>query len=955
VIRILFAVLSGTGSDGAAGIRDVSKNGGVVFAQSAETAGFDGMPRAAMQSGAVDIALAPRDIPQRLIEYYLRRDRSVLQRPMETDSPVGESAMFRIIRMFRLKYGVDFSLYKPATITRRLERRVQLAGVVDLNEYNQLLDDNPEEADNLFRDLLVEVTEFFRDPDAFENLRRKILPELVGKSDPREELRAWVPGCATGEEAYSMAILLQEAIEMKGRSQDFKVFATDVHRNSLETASTAVYPASSLAKVPVDFASRYFTQSNGLCHVKRDLRQKVIFAASDLTSDPPFTRIDVISCRNVLIYLEPKVQERILSLFHFGLKVGGILFLGPSETVGVLGKEFETVDRHWRIYSKHRDVRLPGAARMPIAPVLQSVVHERQPTFVSAAIPGRGKQKQFIASAAEDLLSRYVPPSLLINDSNELVYTFGDARHILVQPEGAPTLDALKMLPNELRSAVVAGLHRARQEGRPVVFSSIELQVGDETTTNEVRVEPYAHTNEGLFLVCIEPHEKPQGEKEVILQDYRNEDFSNERVAQLERELSYTRETLQATVEELESSNEELQATNEELIASNEELQSTNEELHSVNEELFTVNSEHKQKIDELTELTEDMDNLLKSTDIGTIFLDRGLNIRMFTPAISSAFNVLDQDIGRPIGHIAYKLDSPNLISDVTEVLNTRLPKEIEVQSHEGRVFLQRIQPYRTSEENVEGIVLTTTDISALKEAERAQREMMTLQQINEELPDFAFAVSHDLQAPLRHINQYSEILQCAVRESQQDTITKATEVINRSASNLRDMIEALLQYSRVNTRGQPLGNVSLNDAVDSATMDLYSSVKFHKAHINASPMPDVQGDMEQLRSVFYHLIDNALKFRSEEKPEIEIKAEPENGGHILVRVKDNGIGIDDRHCQQVFTIFKRMGQKNDAPGLGVGLALTKRIILRHGGRIWLDSNEGHGTTVCFTLRKRQE
>ena len=948
-------VLSGTGSDGAKGIKDVREAGGIVFAQSTETASFDGMPRAAVQSGAVDASLAPHEIPARLIDYFDQRDRTAIQESLNKELPISDSALFQIIRMFRLQHGVDFSLYKPATITRRLERRMQLAGVADLAEYAALLKKSVQEADLLFRDLLVEVTEFFRDFDAFERLRKDVIPEIVQKSDPGEEIRAWVPGCATGEEAYSLAMLFQEAITQSGRDQDFKVFATDVHRNSLESASTAVYPPQSLAKVPDEFTARYFTQSNGLCHINRDLRSKVIFASSDLTSDPPFTRIDLISCRNVLIYLEPKVQKRILSLFHFGLKVGGVLFLGPSESVGEIATEFETIDRHWRIYSKRRDVRLPGAARMPIAPVLHNVVHEKQPGFVATAIPGRTgtTQHPWLSNAAEDLLMRYVPPSLLVNELNELIYTFGDARRVLIQPEGAPTLDVMKMLPKELRSAVSTGLHRAKQEKKTVVFQRIQTQSGDVTASYTVRVEPYGRTQQSLFLICLEPQDVIE-EPDVITEEYAQGAYADERVPQLERELSYTRETLQATVEELESSNEELQATNEELIASNEELQSTNEELHSVNEELYTVNSEHKQKIDELTELTEDMDNLLKSTDIGTIFLDRSLNIRMFTPAISSAFNVLEQDIGRPIGHIAYKLDSPNLMGDVDEVLQTRRPKEVEVQNREGRVYLQRIQPYRTADDKVEGIVLTTTDISALKEAERTQREMMTLQQINEELPDFAYAVSHDLQAPLRHISQYSEILQNAVRDEDQDKITKSTKVINQSATNLRDMIEALLQYSRVNTRGRPLDNISLKDVVDAALMDLRSSIKFHDANVTFGDLPSVLGDAEQLRSTFYHLIDNALKFKSQRDPAIEINCEQENGG-VVIRVKDNGIGIEERHAQQVFTIFKRLGYKEDAPGLGVGLALTKRIILRHGGRIWLEPNNGPGTTVCFTLRQVSE
>lgn len=940
-------VLSGTGSDGSRGIRDVHEAGGIVLAQSVESASFDGMPRAALQTGAVDVTCAPKEMPERLLGYLKNRDRGTLSKEKpEPGEALGDSAMFTVLRMFRLHYGVDFALYKPATITRRLERRMQMGGFKELGDYAEFLEGNDDELELLFRDLLVEVTQFFRDPDAFERLRLDVIPQIVDRSEPGEELRVWVPGCATGEEAYSLAILVHEALEKKKRTQEFRIFATDVHRSSLETASMAVYPAEALQNVPGDLQAKYFTRSNGLCHVKREIRQRVIFAANDLTNDPPFTRIDLISCRNVLIYLEVKVQRRILSLFHFGLKTGGVLFLGPSETVGDLATEFDTLDRHWRIYSKRRDVRLPDAARMPMTPVLSSVIREKQPAFVATA--PRGDRDAWLSGAMEDLLARHVPPSIIINEFNELIHTFGDARRILMQPEGRPTLDALKMMSGELRTAVSAALHRAKQEDSSVVFKGIRIGSDEESKMYRITVEPYKRATQALYLICMEVMEEATP-PEAIIEDFKADQFSNERITQLERELSYTRETLQATVEELESSNEELQATNEELIASNEELQSTNEELHSVNEELYTVNSEHKQKIEELTQLTSDMDNLLKSTEIGTIFLDQDLRIRMFTPAISAAFNVMEQDVGRPIDHIAYKLDSPNLLADVNQVLNTAEAREVEVQSSDGRVYLQRIQPYRDESEHITGIVLTTTDVTALKEAEQAQRTMMTLAQINEELPDFAYAVSHDLQAPLRHISQYSEMLLSAQSGNNTEKMAKATRVIGDSAAMLRTMIDGLLAYSRINTRGRPLNRVPLEEVVDDAVQDLSSSIDFHRADIQICELPAVAGDREQLQTLFFHLLDNAIKYRGDDPPRIRIEAELQET-YVQIAVQDNGIGIEERHAERIFTIFKRLGYSEDVPGVGVGLALCKRIVIRHGGRIWLESSES-GARFCFTLR----
>jgi two-component system CheB/CheR fusion protein len=909
------------------------------------------MPRAAISSGVVDLICGPEEMPARIIEYASTHDRTALQQTefQEDNAAPDESAMFRVFRLFRQNFNLDFSLYKPATITRRIERRMQLLAIRNIDEYVEALESDVDEIDCLFRDLLVEVTHFFRDPEAFQRMREFILPELLARTDPKQEIRVWASGCATGEEAYSIAILLSEAIANAKTEQNFKVFATDVHRKSLEIASSGFYPLHALESVPTDLHG-YFVKNNGICNVKREIRKNVIFAANDLTRDPPFTRIDLISCRNVLIYLEPKVQKRVLSMFHFGLRVKGVLFLGPSETVGDLANEFEPLDRHWRIYSKRRDIRLPEAARMPLTPVLGSVIHEHSPAFVANNANSSNASNTWLSSAYEELLAKHVPPSLLVDEFNELVHCFGSARKLLSPPEGKPSNDILKMLDKELSVAVSSALHRAKQENIPVTYKGVRVKVGDEEQRIvRVTVEPYRKTDRSLFLISLEETEKSIPLDQVV-EDFQSGAQSGERVSQLERELNYTRETLQATVEELESSNEELQATNEELIASNEELQSTNEELHSVNEELYTVNTEHKEKIEELTELTSDMDNLLRSTEIGTIFLDRDFHIRRFTPSIAAGFNVLDQDVGRPIAHIASKLDNPNLMDDATEVLRSGKPIESEVQGSDGLIYLQRIQPYRV-EDSIEGIVLTLTDISAIKEAELARSSMVTLTEISQELPDFAYAVSHDLQAPLRHISQYSQILEAAVESDKKNDVQKATRVIRNSSDTLRTMIDGLLAYSRINTLGKPLEKSSLSAVINAAVLELRTALDAMNAEVVVAPdFPEVMGDPGQLKDLFFHLIDNAMKYRADTDPVINISWRQEDKG-IEVCVTDNGIGIDDRNSDNVFTIFKRMGIKDDVPGAGVGLAICRRIVLRHRGRIWISESSSNGTSINFNLK----
>lgn len=804
------------------------------------------------------------------------------------------------------------------------------------------------EADMLFRDLLVEVTRFFRDPEAFINLRETIIPELIQRSEPGRELRAWVSGCATGEEAYSVAMLFHDGLEQAGRLADgFKVFATDVHSKSLEIASSGFYPSQAMDNVSVEFQNKYFVKNNGICNVKRELRQSVLFASNDLTRDPPFTRLDLISCRNVLIYLEPKVQKRILSMFHFGLKKKGVLFLGPSETVGDLGNEFEQLDRTWRIYSKRRDVRLKEAARMPLTPVLGSVIHEQSQPFVGKG--PRAQSQMWLTTAYEDLLAKHVPPSLLVDEYNELVHCFGNARKLLTLPEGRPSTDVLKMLDKNLSISVSAALHRAKTEDKPVLHKGVRTVAADGgPRLFTVTVEPYKKKDQSLFLISLQESEAVV-EDDKIVENFETTSQSSERIEQLERELNYTRETLQATVEELESSNEELQATNEEMIASNEELQSTNEELHSVNEELYTVNSEHKAKIEELTQLTSDMDNLLKSTEIGTIFLDANFNIRMFTPSITAGFNVMEQDIGRPINHISYKLDSPELLTDAADVLKTGVSKELEVRARDGQVYLQRIQPYRT-DNRIEGVVLTLTDITELREAENARLTMQTLAEVRQELPDFAYAVSHDLQAPLRHINHYSELIQNAIDGNDAAAVNKSAVVLRDSSEKLRKMIEGLLAYSRINTLGKQLKSIPLDEPIGAAIMELKPAIEANNGSVSyPQDFPRVLGDFDQLQVLFFHLIENAVKFRSDDDLRVDITVEKVDG-ILEVFVADNGIGVAERKTEEVFTIFKRLGVKGNVPGAGVGLAICRRIALRHHGRVWMMSN-GQGVTVGVRLR----
>lgn len=937
-------VLSGTGSDGSRGIRDVHDAGGLVVVQDIDSAGFDGMPRSAIATGIADIVATAREMGT-LICRYRQDPKSFFKKINEIDTVMLPGTEINVIfRLFRNRFGIDFTLYRSNTINRRIQRRMKLTRCRELADYVAYLESNATELDSLYRDLLVEVTQFFRDPQAFDRLRRDIIPKIVDAAqEPKDEIRVWVPGCATGEEAYSIAILLDACIKETRNRSTFKVFATDVHSNSLETAAAGIYPPDSLTNVPVDLRTKYFTRHGNLYHVSRELRKTVIFAPHDITKDPPFTRIDLLSCRNVLIYLESAVQKRVLSLFHFGMKVGGVMMLGPSETVGELSREFETIDQHWRVFRKLRDVRLPEAKSMPMSPALTSVVRVKPRLGTIARI-----EDGLESTVTDDLLDRYVPPSMLVNEHYELVHSFGEARKLLTQPKGTPTLEVLKMVDGDLRMALSAALHRAARERQRVVMQGIRHDDGGQRKPMQIIVEPYNKRKQNLFLICIEEIKEPYPAPEPNAEVFDASDQAAQRIVDLERELEFTKESLQSAVEELESSNEELQSTNEELVASNEELQSTNEELHSVNEELYTVNAEHQHKIEELMQLTSDMDNLLLSTEIGTIFLDRQLRIRKFTPAIATAFNIMDQDIGRPIDQFAYNLDSSELLQDAQRVLESDRAFERKVNARDGTSYLQRIQPYRTATGETSGVVMTFTDISSVVNAEKERTQRKQLEELAGDLQDFAYSVSHDLKAPVRQVLEYSRSVRDTLLPSVVGESASELKMLHRGAERLDELLSCLLEYSRVNTRGAIPKPTDLSELIDEVIEQFDAKLRESGAKITRETLPVLSVDPTQFRALFEHLIDNALKY-GDPPQKITIDARTK-GNHWILSVRDNGIGIKPHHFEDIFVVFRRFLPRRDIPGNGLGLALCKRIVERHDGSIWVESEHGQGATFFIRL-----
>lgn len=919
--RSIGVILSGTGSDGSRGIRDIHDACGLVLAQSEESSRFDGMPRSARETGLVDLVLPPSEMPDAILK--LVRMRRSPEEGGEAEPVVPKVGLQAIFRMLRKEYGIDFSHYKPSTVTRRVERRLLLNNSMSVKQYVELLSDHGAELNQLYKDLLIGVTQFFRDREAFHLLASEELPRLLEAVGDDQEFRVWVACCATGEEAYSIAILIQEQLALMNRPILVRIFATDAHRALLEVASTGVYSEASLAAVNPARRAQFFVPKGDGYQVAPHIRKMIVFAPHDLLKDTPFTRLHLVTCRNMLIYLQPPAQKKVLSLFHFGLKAGCVLFLGPSETTGELSDEFESIDDRWKIFRKRRDVRLRTDFR------LMSTAGPQRPRITSPYGATSSASDRLQQAVYDRLLEEHMPPSFLINDRKELVHSFGKA-----------------------------GKYLRVNDGR-------------------------AST---LFLDLID-----------------------------------------------------------------NDLQSTNEELHSVNEELYTVNAEYQHKIEELTQVTADLENLFLATDVGIVFLDRNLCIRRFTPRAARLLNLLPHDSGRPLSSFAHSLDEP-LMELLNHVLETGRPIEKEVRDREGNCYFLRILPYRTSTMTMDGVVLSLIDISPLKVGEaklqhlsaivrfsgdaiigkdlegriiswnRGAEEMfgysaeesigrdteflypaessesfeelmaairssrsvtqerrrrrsdgsiidvlhtvspicdaagrivgvstisrdITVRKKSEQAiqdtirnrDHFLAMLSHELRNPPSAILYAAQMLD--LRKSVEGNDTEASDVIRRQAEQMRLLLDDLLDVARVTQNKIVLRRevVSLGDIVAEELRTIARLPETSRRVIEVEGMDQVclvDGDPARLHQVVINLLRNAVKYSSDGGT-ITVKLSRQDNQAVL-SVRDTGVGIAPDMLDQIFELFVQSRDTIDRAegGLGVGLTLVRAIVELHGGAI---------------------
>ncbi|MFL9811800.1 PAS domain S-box protein [Stutzerimonas sp. VN223-3] len=1088
-------VLSGAGSDGSVGLSRIKEQGGVTMAQLPEDAEYDSMPRSAIETGMVDIVLPVLEMPQRLME--LSRNMQTMEMPVDTPaeaeqngkasrrSPTNanQSALRDILDLLRSRTGHDFRHYKQATVLRRIERRMQVNTVHDMAGYAQLLNEQPAETPSLLADMLIGVTNFFRDHEAFEALERDIIPQLfdqkasLGQGDA---LRIWSAACSTGEEAYSLGMLFTEYAERNDLPTEAQVFATDIDDQALEIGRASVYPEAIATDVPPSRLHQYFTKEQNRYRVRKELRERILFARHNLLRDPPFSRVDLISCRNLLIYLDRDIQSEVLRMFHFALNPGGYLFLGNSETADICSHLFAPVDKKNRIY---RARELGNQRRTPM-PSLQNF--SADPPARTSGTPLTRRSRLSLTYAHQRALEQYAPPSVIVNHESEIVHMSDRAGQFLRYVSGEPSLNLTTLVHPQLRLALRTALYQATHTGKNIEARRVSLEREGRRFYVNMAVRPFRDDEAGsdYMLVLFDEIEDRNDKRPAT-------PGGNSELTQLESELQQTKEQLQLTMEHSETSNEQLRASNEELQAINEELRSASEdvetskeELQSINEELITVNAELKSKVDEAGKVNDDLQNLISSTNIATLFVDRHMRIKWFTPRAQDIFNVIDSDAGRSLLDITHRLDYPTLYRDASEAFGELSLVEREVTSQDSKWYLARFLPYRTTDDRIQGAVLTFIDITDRRNAEervrageahmkllaqsmrgyaiittdlqgkitawnrgaesifgyseqevighcidliyteadravgvpeserkralergqatderwhlrkdgsqffcsglvnplvdnagdvmgfaKIARDLTEQQRINSQhaselesiqaaslQKDQFFAVlSHELKHPLNLIQLNTDLIARTQFVKNTASLTKAARSIQNAVRSQSQIIDDLMDVSRIRTGKLKLNFTTLHyqdllTGIESVFLPLAQgeSVTFESTKIEEALY--VHADPTRLEQIIWNLLNNAWKFtQGGDRICLQLARE---GNQARLDVIDTGQGISEDFLPKVFDMFGQAEMQHaerSKHGLGIGLALVKQLVDAHNGRIEAFS-EGVGRGARFSL-----
>ena len=961
--KAIAIILSGTGSDGSNGIKDIKEHDGMIIVQDLESSKFDGMPRSAIRTGLVDAQLSPEAIALELmhISNAVTREPSHLKTAREID----DDLMKKIYFILKKVSNINFTHYKQTTILRRIERRMMLTHKETLSDYVEYLYEAPDEVKTLSKEVLIGVTSFFRDPDYFQRLRDEAIQDILLHSVSEEPIRVWVAGCSTGEEAYSIAILFWETMETLKLRRTVKIFATDLDVEAITTAGKGVFGDNIAEAVSPARLSRFFTRRGNTYVINRDIRKMIVFSPHNVFQDPPFGKLDLISCRNMLIYFQPVLQNDLFAIFHSALKNGGYLFLGKSEAIGAFTEAFPVVDAAAKIFTHRSDTKIPGQKTVPY---LQTTYLDDE--FAAADLEDRGFSRETTPGELDNvsqstidntLLEQFMPACLVVNEKNEIVHTYGESSNYVHMSLGRFSNSLYDVLTEELKVPVSTLLKEARTKKQKVQYKDIAFMGEKSKAVIILTVTPISRKtpDADAFYALIFSETGARGQLPDAV-SYNIDKVASQRISDLEQDLGDVQEKLNRSVAEQECVNEELQAANEELLTANEELQSSNEELQSVNEELYTVNSEYQSKLTELADLNDDIANFLSTTLIGIIFVDEKLNIRRYTDYVTKEFSVMDHDIGRSLKFISYHFPTVDITEICANVLKTLVPDEREVATSKKRVYFMRVAPYRTTENKILGCVITLVDVTSQKigqvQLQNTEERLSIMQQNNEAKSDYLSRIAHEIRTPM--VSLTGLIQQATAESGKDDALNNILTQMNSTISYLTSIVTDISEASKSERLDveQPF---ALQDVLDSVVSMMEPQADAAGLTFELSQPdnfnPSYVGNRTSVQQILINFLNNAVKYTNKGGSiSLKVFEKPAEIGKacLCFIISDTGIGISKDFIPKLFNPYVRENndEENQSSSLGLGLSIAYNLIKSMEGNVTVESELGIGTTFTITI-----